>query len=112
MSPRTRYLLEMAAATDRLTKAANSGDNRRYADDDLYRYAIAFLWLRLAEPASRLLALHLVDEHTVPTWRSLNVIRNSLAHQRDEEIAYGRLWHELPETLTAVGDDLDHLLAA
>ena len=37
MSPRTRYLLEMAAATDRLTKAANSGDNRRYADDDLYQ---------------------------------------------------------------------------
>ena len=35
MSPRTRYLLEMAAANDRLARAANRGDNRRYADDDL-----------------------------------------------------------------------------
>ena len=37
MSPRRRYLLEMAAATDRLARAAESGDGRRYADDDLYQ---------------------------------------------------------------------------
>jgi hypothetical protein len=33
----------VAAATDRLISAVDSGDDRRYADDDLYRYAIASL---------------------------------------------------------------------
>lgn len=102
----------MAAATDRLARAADSGDGRRYADDDLYRYAIAFLWLRLAEPATRLLNLRLVDERTVPTWGLLTTVRNSLAHQLDEEIAYSRLWSRLPETLETVSGDLDHLLAS
>ena len=102
----------MAAANDRLARAADSGDNRRCADYDLYRYAIAFLWLRLAEPATRLLKQRLVDARTVPTWDSLTTIRNSLAHQLDEEIAYSRLWSKLPETLEAVSEDLDRLMAS
>lgn len=112
MNRRKRYLVEMAAATDRLASAASRGDQRRYADDDLYRFAIAFLWLRLAEPATRLLSLRLVDERAVPVWGVLTTIRNSLAHQLDEEIAYGRLWTELPDTVQAVNDDLDLLLAS
>ena len=112
MNRRKRYLVEMAAATDRLASAATRGDQRRYADDDLYRFAIAFLWLRLAEPATRLLSLRLVDERAVPVWGVLTTIRNSLAHQLDEEIAYGRLWTELPDTVQAVNDDLDLLLAS
>jgi uncharacterized protein with HEPN domain len=107
-----RYLVEMAAATDRLASAATRGDQRRYTDDDLYRFAIAFLWLRLAEPATRLLTLRLVDEQALPVWGVLTTIRNSLAHQLDEEIAYGRLWTELPDTIQTVNDDLDLLLAS
>lgn len=112
MNPRRRYLLEMAAATDRLAIAAARGDQRRYSDDDLYRYAVAFLWLRLAEPATRLLTLRLLDERAVPAWGLLTTIRNSLAHQRDEEIDYGTLWTKLPNTLESVKDDLDLLLAS
>lgn len=110
MNPRRRYLVEMAAATDRLAAAAARGDRRRYADDDLYRYAIAFLWLRLAEPATRLLSLRLVDERVVP--RLLTTIRNSLAHQSEEEIEYGLLWTKLPDTIRVVSDDLDPLLSS
>ena len=102
----------MAAATDRLNRAASRGDDRRYADDELYRYAIALLWLRLAEPATRLLALRLVDADAVPAWDQLNVVRNSLAHELDEEIAYGRLWTELGRTVQSISRDLDLLLAA
>ena len=112
MTPRRRYLLEMAAATDRLARAADSGDKRRFTDDDLYRYALAFLWLRLAEPATRLLNLRLVDERTVPAWSFLPAIRNSVAHEADEEIAYSPLWSRLPDTIEAVNDDLDRLLAS
>lgn len=112
MSQRQLYLIEMGAASDRLATAAAQGDERRYADDDLYRYAIAFLWLRLAEPATRLLSLRLVDERTVPVWKLLNAVRNSLAHDSDEEIPYGQLWTTLPETIDVVGRDLDLLLAS
>lgn len=37
-------------------------------DDDLYRFAIAFLWLRLAEPATRMLTQRLLDGRAVPAW--------------------------------------------
>ena len=58
MNRRKRYLVKMAAGTDRLAGAASRGDQRRYAD------------------------------------------------------AYGRLWTELPDTIQAVNDDLDLLLAS
>lgn len=112
MSQRRRYLAEMTAAADRLARAAERGDDRRYTDDDLYRFAIAFLWLRLAEPATRLLTLRLVDARKIPVWSLLTAIRNSLAHDSDEEIPYGQLWTKLPETLEAVGHDLDLLLTS
>jgi uncharacterized protein with HEPN domain len=102
----------MAAATDCLATAATHGDPRRFTDDDLYRYAIAFLWLRLVEPATRLLTLRLVDRDTVPGWESFMVIRNSLAHDRNEEIDYSILWGQLPETVEAVRDELDLLPAS
>jgi hypothetical protein len=48
----------------------------------------------------------------VPTWGSLTAIRNSLAHQTDEEDVYGRLWNRLPDTLETVSEDLDLLMAS
>jgi len=112
VNERRRYLVEMFAAADRLARAAALGDDRRYEDDDLYRYAIAFLWLRLAEPATRLLTLRLVDRRSIPVWGLLTAVRNSLAHESDEEIPYRQLWTKLPETLDVVGRDLDLLLAS
>jgi uncharacterized protein with HEPN domain len=48
----------------------------------------------------------------VPVWKLLNAVRNSLAHDSDEEIPYGQLWTTLPETIDVVGRDLDLLLAS
>lgn len=107
-----RYLVEMTSAADHLSTASTLGDYRRYIDDDLHRYAIAFLWLRLVEPATRLLTLRLVDRDSVPDWESFVVVRNSLAHDRNEEIDYSILWGKLPDTLEAVSDDVDLLLAS
>lgn len=112
MNLRRRYLVEMASATDHLSTASTQGDHRRYTDDDLYRYAIAFLWLRLVEPATRLLTLRLVDRDIVPDWQSFIVIRNSLAHDRNEEIDYSILWGNLKDTIESISDDLDLLLAS
>ena len=111
MNDRHELLVEMDAACDRLTAAAGQGDRRRYVDDPLFRCAIAYLWLRSAEPAAQLLSRRLVDHSRKSTWSYLPVIRNSLAHDREQQIDYDKLWDLLPTLPMSVGRDVDRLLA-
>lgn len=109
---RRRLLLEMEAAGGRLLQLASQGDRRRFEDDDGYRCGIAFLWLRLGEPASRLLSGRLVESQTLPAWSRLPLLRNSLAHDWDDDIDYNELWDSIPTMAVSIGIDVRALLAA
>lgn len=112
MKPQRRLLVEMQAACDRLWDTANRGDTRRFEDDDVYRHAIAFLWPRLCEPASRLMAQRLIDVSPVPPWCWLVATRNSLAHSADSEIDYPSLWESLATVAVSTDRDVARLLAS
>lgn len=102
----------MDAAGARLLQLASQGDRRRFEDDDGYRCGIAFLWLRLGEPAARLLSGCLVDSQTLPSWNRLPLLRNSLAHDWDQDIDYDEWWDSIPTMAVSVGLDVRALLAA
>ncbi|MDQ1246874.1 MAG: hypothetical protein QG597_1242 [Actinomycetota bacterium] len=112
MNTRRRLLVEMQAACSRLWDTASRGDAHRFEDDDVYRHAIAFLWLRLGEPASRLMAQRLIDVSQVPQWAWLVATRNSLAHGADSEIDYPSLWESLPTVAVSTERDVARLLAS
>ncbi|MDQ1250834.1 MAG: hypothetical protein QG597_5214 [Actinomycetota bacterium] len=47
---RPELLVEASAAATKLDEFGSRGDRRRFSDDEVFQYAIAFAWLRLAEP--------------------------------------------------------------
>ena len=111
MTVRETQLHVMDAANGRLLETAAKGDQRRFEDDDVFRCAIAYLWLRLSEPATQLLSKRLVSPSVAREWSILTSIRNSLAHLPDDEIDYEQLWDLLPTLPMSVGQDVDRLLA-
>jgi hypothetical protein len=62
----TRHELrvELSAAASRLQDVGTRGDLRRYVDDQVFRFALAYLWLRLAEPACQLSTRRLIGEQS------------------------------------------------
>lgn len=110
----TRYerLIEASDAALRLREVGSRGDARRYADDDVFRFAVAFLWLRYAEPLCQLVTGRLVGNAARRSWAGLCDIRNMLAHERSQDIDFAALWDELPATLDLTEAPLDRLIAA
>ena len=109
---RQELLVEAAAAANRLCEVGGMGDLRRYADDEVFRFAVAYLWLRLAEPTCQLVTRRLVGGDAQVSWEGMCRLRNILAHDRDEDINYRSLWAQLSTTLEEVGAQADLLLAA
>ncbi|MDQ1245955.1 MAG: hypothetical protein QG597_322 [Actinomycetota bacterium] len=102
----------MDQAAVRLGDVTGKGDLRRFDDDLVFRYAVAYLWLRLTEPATQLLARRLVDGDALPRWSKLPFIRNSLAHDIDEDIDYPQLWESVPDVIEYIEPDVAALLSA
>lgn len=92
---RRELLVEFSVACAALREVGNQGDAMRFDNDRVFRFAIAFLWLRAAEPACQLRKRRLVDEVTRDSWSALCIVRNTLAHGRGEDIGFGALWREL-----------------
>jgi len=109
---REEMLVEAGAAVARLGESSSRGDQRRYSDDELFRFALAYLWLRLAEPICQLVTRRLVGDEAIHTWEGMCPVRNALAHDREEDIDYLRLWSTLPTTLAVTSAPVDRLLAA
>ena len=109
---RQELLVEVAAAANRLYEVGGMGDLRRYTDDEVFRFAVAYLWLRLAEPTCQLVTRRLVGGDAQASWDGMCRLRNILAHDRDEDINYRYLWAGLATTLVEVGAQADQLLAA
>jgi hypothetical protein len=49
---RNELILEVTAASANLREVSSNDDVRRFTVDPVFRYALAFLWLRMAEPAT------------------------------------------------------------
>lgn len=109
---RRSLLVEMGRELDELAAVASMGDFRRYQDDSLFRSAVAFRWLRVAEPAAQLLRRRLVDEDQLESWSDIPQIRHSLAHDFDDEISYWVLWDNLAQASGTWQMDVAQLLAA
>ncbi len=109
---RQELLVEVVAAASRLRELGARGDLRRFTDDEVFRFALAYLWLRLAEPACQLVTRRLVGEMSMAVWSGLCPIRNALAHERDEDINYQRLWVNVPAAVEASLGEADRLLAS
>lgn len=109
---RQELLIEAAAAANRLSEVGGRGDLRRFTDDDVFRFAVAYLWLRLAEPTCQLVTRRLVGSDAQLSWEGMCRLRNILAHDRDEDINYRYLWVQLSNTLVVVGAQADRLLAS
>ncbi len=106
---RHELILEASAAADSLQEVSSSGDHRRFADDKVFRYAVAFAWLRLAEPLCRLVTRRLVGEEARRAWSGMCGLRNMLAHERDEDINYLPLWSDLALKMGRTVADIDRL---
>ncbi len=109
---RSELISEVASASDNLGELSSHGDARRFADDPVFRYAVAFLWLRLAEPTCQLVTRRLVGHGPRRAWEGMCRIRNLLAHERDQDINYEKLWADIPSTLEATEFQLHRLMAA
>ena len=108
---RQELLIEAAAAAATLLEVGGRGDLRRFSDDEVFRYAVAYLWLRLAEPTCQLVTRRLVGGDAQVNWDGMCRLRNILAHDRDEDIDYRSLWAGLSTTLVGIGAQADRLLA-
>lgn len=108
---RRELLMESAAAANRLHDVGGRGDLRRFADDEVFRFAVAYLWLRLAEPTCQLVTRRLVGGDSQVSSEGMCRLRNSLAHDGDADIDYRSLWAQLSTTLVLVGAQADRLLA-
>jgi uncharacterized protein with HEPN domain len=109
---REELIVEVAAASGNLREVSSRGDMRRFTDDVVFRYAVAFLWLRLAEPTCQLVTRRLVGERSRRTWEGMCGIRNRLAHEREQDIDFVKLWADLPSTLDGAEALVDRLMAA
>ena len=108
---RSELLVEAASAVEALRDVSSSGDRRRDEDDKMFRYAVAFAWLRLAEPLCRLFARRLVGGEARRAWAGMCDIRNKLAHERDQDIPFATLWALLTDGLPETELQLDRLMA-
>ena len=108
---RHELIVEASAAVDSLLEVSSFGDRRRYDDDKVFRYAVAFAWLRLAEPLCRLFARRLVGGEARRAWAGMCDIRNKLAHERDQDIPFATLWALLTDGLPQTEAQLDRLMA-
>lgn len=109
---RNELLVEAASAAEILRDVSSSGDLWRYDDDRAFRYAVAFAWLRLAEPLCRLFARRQVGGEARRAWAGMCDIRNKLAHERDQDIPFATLWALLADGLPQTEVQLDRLMAA
>lgn len=108
---RPELLVEASAAATKLDEFGSRGDRRRFSDDEVFQYAIAFAWLRLAEPLCRLITRRLVDDQVRREWQGMCEVRNVLAHERDQDINCPRLWQGIHTTLGGTQTTLDRLVA-
>jgi uncharacterized protein with HEPN domain len=108
---RRELLMESAAAANRLHDVGGRGDLRRFADDEVFRFAVAYLWLRLAEPTCQLVTRRLVGGDAQVSWEGMCRLRNILAHDRDEDIDYLPLWSDLALKVATTVAHIDRLLA-
>lgn len=108
---RDELIVEVAAAAGNLREVSSNGDVRRFTDDSAFRYAVAFLWLRLAEPTCQLVTRRLVGEGSRRTWEGMCRFRNMLAHEREQDIDFVILWAEIPSTLYRTEAQVERLLA-
>lgn len=108
---RHELLVEAASAAEALRDVSSSGDRRRYDDDKVFRYAVAFAWLRLTEPLCRLINGRLVGDDARRTWAGQCETRNMLAHERYQDIDFDALWVLLAPTLDLTEAQLDRLMA-
>ena len=109
---RKELIAELAAASGNLREVSSSGDERRFTDDRVFCYAVAFLWLRLAEPACQLVTRRLVGDRSALAWEGMCGIRNRLAHEREQDIDFVKLWVDIPSMLDRTDVEVDRLLAA
>lgn len=109
---RHELIVEVAAASGNLLEVSSNGDMRRFADDRVFRHAVAFLWLRLAEPTCQLVTRRLVGEGARQTWEGMCRFRNMLAHEREQDIDLAILWAEIPSTLDGAEAQLRRLMSA
>ena len=78
--PRQELLIEAAAAASKLSEVGSRGDLHLYTDDEVFRYTVAYLWLRLAEPTCQRVTRRLVGADTQVIWEGMCRLRNLLAH--------------------------------
>lgn len=78
----------------------------RLRSDTWYRWAYAFLWLRLTEPLSQLSANRLVGRRVCSRWSDLVRVRNALAHKRLTEIDYLQLWDDFADVQATLPAEL------
>ena len=109
---RNELLVEVAAAATKLHEVGGMGDLRRYTDDEVFRFGLAYCWLRVAEPACQLVTRRLVGDGANEVWGGMCTIRNALAHEREEDINYRPLWFNLPSSASASLAHAERLLAA
>ena len=109
---RDELIVELSAASGNLREVSSNGDVRRFTDDRVFRFAVAFLWLRLAEPACQLVTRRLVGDLPRRAWEGMCGIRNMLAHEREQDIDFDELWADIPLTLERTEAQLDRLGAA
>lgn len=88
---------------------SSRGGVRRFSDDRVFRYVVAFLWLRLAEPACQLLTRRLAGEESRRTWEGMCGIRSRFAHEREQDIDFTKLWIDIPSTLNQTEAQVDRL---
>ena len=81
----------------------------RLRSDTWYRWAYAFLWLRLTEPLSQLSTNRLVGRSARVRWGRLVLLRNELAHSRLAEIDYVQLWDDFADVRATLPAELASL---
>ncbi len=106
---RDELLEEMLWAIEAIKEANSLGSAARLQRNPLYRYALAFLWLRLGEPANQLVCRRLVSTVMADRWEFLCMMRNQLAHDRDQDIDYPTLWRQVAKSFDSIYADVLNL---
>jgi uncharacterized protein with HEPN domain len=96
---RREMLVEVGAAADAAREVTSRGDRQMYEDDVIFRYAVAFACLRLAEPICRLITWRLVGADSWLAWAGICRVRSVLAHERYEDIDFDGLWTDMVSAL-------------
>jgi len=107
---RDELLEEMLWAINAIKDLAAQGGERRLRQDPQFRYAMAFLWLRLGEPANQLIRRRLVGDAMALRWQYLSAARNQLAHERNQDLGYLLLWRQIEASSEVTAVDVSTLL--